>query len=73
MGSIKKSINAKIKDNKVMLFTKSKCPHSQAAKKALTDLNVKYGVWDIDLDGADTERIQEYLIELTGAKTVCTM
>jgi hypothetical protein len=38
-----------IKDNQVMVFSKSYCPFCSKAKSALTELNVKFGVLELDV------------------------
>jgi len=44
-------------ENKVMVFSKSWCPYSQRAKKLLSEAQVKFEVYELDLapDGADLQ------------------
>eukprot|EP01038_Epipyxis_sp_PR26KG_P016122 gene16122-21912_t len=58
-----------IKENKVMVFSKSYCPYCKKAKGALEELNIKFGVLELDnmKEGAD---IQAELLTMTGQKTV---
>lgn len=36
-----------IEANKVMVFSKTKCPFCKKAKEALTELNIEYGVIEL--------------------------
>ena len=38
-----------IKDNKVMVFSKSYCPYCQKTKSTLDGLGIKYGVFELDV------------------------
>jgi len=60
---------AAIKDNNVVVFSKSFCPFCTKVKDLLDSLHVKYEVLELDQrdDGSD---IQAYLVEKTGQKTV---
>mmetsp|Transcript_6430 Transcript_6430/g.5282 ORF Transcript_6430/g.5282 Transcript_6430/m.5282 type:complete len:136 (+) Transcript_6430:55-462(+) len=66
---VKKFVDDEIAGNKVVVFSKSYCPHCKKAKAALDSIGVEYKV--IELDGRkDCNAIQDYLNELTGARTV---
>ncbi|XP_042872148.1 thioredoxin reductase 1, cytoplasmic-like [Penaeus japonicus] len=58
-----------IKENKVMVFSKSYCPFCHKVKALFKQLNVNYGVLELDLieDGA---QVQEALIAKSGQRTV---
>ncbi|KAF4671220.1 hypothetical protein FOL47_001666 [Perkinsus chesapeaki] len=65
----KKLVDDEIAGNKVVVFSKSYCPHCKKAKAALDSIGVEYKV--IELDGrGDCDTIQDYLNQLTGARTV---
>jgi len=44
-----------------MVFSKSWCPYSKRAKKLLSEANIKFEVYELDLesDGADMQRALE--------------
>ncbi|EER09299.1 glutaredoxin, putative [Perkinsus marinus ATCC 50983] len=66
---VKKFVDGEIADNKVMVFSKSYCPHCKKAKSALNSIGAEYKV--VELDGrSDCAAIQDYLNEITGARTV---
>jgi len=60
-----------IAKNPVMVFSKSYCPYCVKAKKALETVlpRDKYVVMELD-QRADCAEIQDYLLELTGARSV---
>ena len=60
---------SEIDTHNVVVFAKSYCPHSKAAKELLRDMEIDHTIHDLDLrdDGAD---IQAALLELTGQTTV---
>lgn len=69
-GSDVKAVADKyIADNNVMVFSKSYCPFCLKVKELFESLSVKYEALELDHveNGAD---IQNYLIDLTGQKTV---
>ncbi|KAF4720553.1 hypothetical protein FOZ63_022149 [Perkinsus olseni] len=66
---VKKLVDDEIKQNRVMVFSKSYCPHCKRAKNALNSIGAEYKV--VELDGRpDCAAIQDYLNEITGARTV---
>ena len=66
---IKEMVDRLIKDNKVMIFSKSYCPFCKKAKALFDKLNIKYHALEMDTlkNGAE---IQIYLVAKTGLTTV---
>ncbi|XP_058534920.1 thioredoxin reductase 3 [Ochotona princeps] len=58
-----------IEGNRVMIFSKSYCPHSTRVKELFSSLGVDYNILELDQldDGAN---VQEMLLEITNQKTV---
>ncbi|XP_069906101.1 thioredoxin reductase 3 isoform X1 [Oryctolagus cuniculus] len=58
-----------IEGNRVMIFSKSYCPHSARVKELFSSLGVDYNILELDQvdDGAN---VQEMLSEITNQKTV---
>uniref|UniRef100_A0A8B7TR78 thioredoxin-disulfide reductase (NADPH) n=1 Tax=Castor canadensis TaxID=51338 RepID=A0A8B7TR78_CASCN len=58
-----------IEGNRVMIFSKSYCPHSERVKELFSSLGVDYKILELDQvdDGAS---VQEVLSEITNQKTV---
>ncbi|KAI9009504.1 glutaredoxin-1 [Gaertneriomyces semiglobifer] len=69
MAAAKDLVEKAIKENHVMVFSKSYCPYCQKAKRLLDSLNVKYVAWELDTRN-DGQAIQDYLKEKTGQRTV---
>ncbi|KAL4228294.1 Glutaredoxin [Mactra antiquata] len=76
MGDVKQMVDRKIKEKKVMVFSKSYCPYCTKAKKALKvyvdDGTLKeedYDVMEIE-NNKDCDAIQRHLKTLTGATSV---
>ena len=44
-------VDEKVKNNKVMVFSKSYCPFCKMAKDALNETGVKYGLVELDERG----------------------
>ncbi|XP_043912405.1 glutaredoxin-1-like [Protopterus annectens] len=65
-------VNAKIKGDKVVVFSKPTCPYCQMAVEK--QYSFKPGCLDIiDISSlSDMSGIQDYLQQLTGARTVST-
>ncbi|XP_068172210.1 glutaredoxin-1 [Antennarius striatus] len=65
-------VQAKIKGDKVVLFMKPTCPYCTTAKAVLSKYKFKPGHLEfIDISGrSDMGSVQDYLLELTGARTV---
>ncbi|XP_002734958.1 glutaredoxin-like [Saccoglossus kowalevskii] len=68
-AEVKSFVDAKIKDNKVVVFSKSYCPYCKMAKTALNKYKIALEVIEIE-DRPDSEEIQDYLNTLTGARSV---
>lgn len=58
-----------IKENNVMIFSKSYCPFCKKVKAIFDGLNIKYYAHELDLV-ENGEAIQQTLLEKTGQKTV---
>ncbi|XP_077989263.1 glutaredoxin-1-like [Glandiceps talaboti] len=69
MSKAKEFVDAKIKGNKVVMFSKSYCPYCKMAKKALGNHGVKGDFVEIE-DRDDTDEIQDYLLSITGGRSV---
>ncbi|XP_056294421.1 glutaredoxin-1 [Pseudoliparis swirei] len=65
-------VQAAIKGDKVVLFVKPTCSFCVTAKEVLSKYKFKPGhLESIDISGrADMEDLQQYFLELTGARTV---
>lgn len=63
-------INVKIKDNKVVVYSKTYCPFCTMAKGALDDAGLKnYLVIELD-EIENRDAYQDALKEITGGRTV---
>ena len=65
-------MNSKIQSGKVVVFIKPTCPYCRRTQELLSQLPFKQGLLecvDITANGNTTE-IQDYLQQLTGARTV---
>ncbi|KAI8074256.1 thioredoxin-like protein [Gilbertella persicaria] len=69
MSSAQQIVEEAIKNNRVVIFSKSYCPFCKKAKALFDELKVEYTAIELDLhdQGAD---IQAYLAEKTGQRTV---
>nr|AFC37789.1 glutaredoxin 1 [Aphelenchoides fragariae] len=65
-------VDSAIKQYKVVGFSKSYCPYCKKAKEALDSYKFKEGAfgWIEIEDRKDMDEIQDYLKELTGARSV---
>ena len=71
MAAVKQFVDDAIKDNKVVVFSKSYCPFCKMAKASLNEAGLKdYLAIEIE-NRDDCDAIQDYLLELTGGRTVC--
>uniref|UniRef100_A0A914I1P3 Glutaredoxin domain-containing protein n=1 Tax=Globodera rostochiensis TaxID=31243 RepID=A0A914I1P3_GLORO len=72
MSSIKDFASGLIKTKPVVIFSKEYCPYCVKAKDAVRTFKLKPGALEIvELDKrADCDQIQDYLKELTGARSV---
>lgn len=67
--SVKSFVDNEIATNKVVLFGKSYCPHCKKAKEAFASIDVTPKVIELD-EREDCSDIQDYLGQLTGARSV---
>ncbi|CAI7575878.1 unnamed protein product [Penicillium bialowiezense] len=58
-----------IKDNAVVVFSKSYCPYCSSSKKLLKGLDAKFTVLELDKED-DGSAIQDALAEISGQRTV---
>lgn len=67
-------VKAQIKGDKVVVFLKPSCPYCVLAKDVLSKYRFKDGQLNlVDISGrSDTGSIQDYLQQITGARTVST-
>jgi len=71
MSHTKEQIEELVKEHKVFLFVKTFCPHSKAAREALTAAGVDFQVKEIDLlTETEMNHIQDTLMDITGARSV---
>lgn len=65
-------VNCKIQPGKVVVFIKPSCPYCKRTQELLSQLPFKQGVLEfVDITAtSDTSKIQDYLQQLTGARTV---
>ncbi|CAG0914711.1 unnamed protein product [Notodromas monacha] len=65
-----KAVKRQIARSKVVVYSKSKCPHCKAVKALFKDLGVEYVAIELDSLGSLGDSIQDALLELTGQSTV---
>ena len=65
-------VDSKIQPGKVVVFIKPTCPYCRKTQELLSRLPFKQGLLEfVDITAAgDTSEIQDYLEQLTGARTV---
>lgn len=65
-------VQAKITGGKVVVFLKPACPYCVMAQRVFSEYKFKPGHLEcVDISGhSDMDKIQDYLMELTGARTV---
>ncbi|CAO2593165.1 Glrx [Lemmus lemmus] len=65
-------VNSKIQPGKVVVFIKPTCPYCQKTQEILRQLPFKQGLLEfVDITATNnTSEIQDYLQQLTGARTV---
>jgi len=68
-SNVKEVADKYIKDNNVMVFSKSYCPFCLKVKQLFQSLSVKFHALELD-HVENGQEIQDYLIDLTGQKTV---
>lgn len=71
MPSAQEFVDAKVKDGKVVVFSKTWCPYCKKVKDTLNKVVKKDCLDIIELDKVDdSEAILEYLKKITGARSV---
>jgi glutaredoxin 3 len=69
--SVIEKLSNLIRTNKIVVFSKTYCPHCRAAKDSLRAANVKFHAEEIDqYNSNETEAAQNWFQEATGARTV---
>ncbi|XP_062937433.1 glutaredoxin-1-like [Cynocephalus volans] len=65
-------VNSKIHQGKVVVFIKPTCPYCKKIQEILSQLPFKQGVLEfVNITATDdVNEIQDYLLQLTGARTV---
>ncbi|XP_054434592.1 glutaredoxin-1 [Pteronotus mesoamericanus] len=65
-------VNSKIHPGKVVVFIKPTCPYCRRTQELLSQFTFKQGALEfVDITATcDTDEIQDYLQQLTGARTV---
>lgn len=65
-------VNSKIQSGKVVVFIKPTCPYCRKTQEILSQLPFKQGRLEfVDITAThNTDAIQDYLQQLTGARTV---
>ncbi|KAG4095620.1 putative glutaredoxin [Neocallimastix lanati (nom. inval.)] len=66
--SVKKYINNLIKNEKVIIFSKTYCPYCDSTKELFNSLNCPYKVIEVD-EMQNCREIEDYLAELTKQRT----
>ncbi|GAB9463343.1 Glutaredoxin [Globisporangium polare] len=69
MPSVRESVEAKIADTPVVVYSKSYCPYCTKTKALLKDLGASFEVIELDRV-ADGDAQQEALEAITGQRTV---
>ncbi|KAL4068823.1 hypothetical protein V8B97DRAFT_751602 [Scleroderma yunnanense] len=70
MSTTKEFVEDTIRDNKIVIFSKSYCPHSRASKAYFAENFPDEEVIAVELDKReDTDEIQDYLKKKTGTVT----
>ncbi|XP_066237951.1 glutaredoxin-1 [Saccopteryx leptura] len=65
-------VNSRIQPGKVVVFIKPTCPYCRQTQELLSQLPFKQGALEfVDITAtSDTDKIQDYLQQITGARTV---
>ena len=69
MQDLKASIQADIANEKIIVYSKSYCPHAGATKSLLNGNNVTYKLVELDVV-ANGSAIQDALKDISGQRTV---
>ncbi|KAK7085920.1 Glutaredoxin-2, mitochondrial, partial [Halocaridina rubra] len=67
-GPVAEMVRERIKENCVVIFSKTYCPYCKMAKKAFNDLGISYQVYEIDKE-KDGATVQDVLDTMTGQRT----
>jgi glutaredoxin 3 len=71
MQTVKDTINAKIAGKKVVVYSKLGCPFCTMAKDVLKKYSLSGADYEvIEMGGTDCGEMQDYLLQLTGGRTV---
>ena len=65
-------VDTQIKDNKVVMFSKSYCPFCRMAKTALDQAGAKYATFELDERGTHTHKHTHTHTHTLSALTTCT-
>jgi len=68
-GSVKEGLDSLIKENKVMVFSKTTCPFCKKIKDLFSSLNIEAFYFEIDQQ-ENGPKIQDALLEISGQRTV---
>nr|XP_053628053.1 uncharacterized protein LOC128685507 [Cherax quadricarinatus]XP_053628054.1 uncharacterized protein LOC128685507 [Cherax quadricarinatus]XP_053628055.1 uncharacterized protein LOC128685507 [Cherax quadricarinatus] len=68
-GPVAQMVTEIIKNNCVVIFSKTYCPYCKMAKKVFNDLGIPYEVYELDKQ-SDGSVVQDVLDSMTGARTV---
>lgn len=70
MPNVREFVDVTIRDNKVVMFSKTYCPFCTKAKNALKSAGLtKYLIIELD-ERDDTDQIQDYLLDITKGRSV---
>lgn len=69
VSNIQEHVQKLIKDNVVMMFSKSYCPYCKEVKKLFNSLGINFHALEVDLE-ENGQEIQNALLEMSGQKTV---
>ena len=69
VGKDSSFVESSVKENDVMIFSKSYCPYCTKAKQAFDSMGVDYGVVELDQVNGGAE-LQAALLDMTGQRTV---
>eukprot|EP01035_Chromulina_nebulosa_P020815 gene20815-26983_t len=69
MSTAKEIVQNAIKENNIIVFSKTYCPYCEKAKDAIKKLKYEFKVIELDKDPQGSE-IQNALLESTGQRTV---
>ncbi|KAK4311780.1 hypothetical protein Pmani_016737 [Petrolisthes manimaculis] len=68
-GPVAAKVKNQIKENCVIIYSKTYCPYCKIAKKTFNDLGVPYEVYELD-QMPDGVSVQDVLDNMTGKRTV---